>query len=251
MPRTARQKSQSDIYHIMLRGIDKQNIFEDDEDKEKFLSILKDCQAISGYGIFAYCLMNNHAHILLKEGKENLGQIFKRIGARYVYWYNWKYQRTGHLFQDRFKSEPVEDDAYFLSVLQYIHQNPVTAGLVKAAEEYAYSSYKEYIKNKKSSFVDSRYVYEIIEKKEFIRIHKEKADVAIGFAKGVVRKTDEEAKSIIQKIIKSKDFSIVQAMGTNEKAKHIQSIHAKGISVRQMSRLTGLSKGVIERSLKI
>jgi len=86
-----RVKSETGIYHIMLRGINQQIIFNDEEDIEKFLEVLKKCKAISEFKIYAYCFMNNHVHILLKEGKEELGQIFKRIGVRYVYWYNLKY----------------------------------------------------------------------------------------------------------------------------------------------------------------
>jgi REP element-mobilizing transposase RayT len=73
--------------------------------------------------------MGNHVHILLKVGNEPLEQMMRRICGSYVYWYNKKYQRTGNLFQDRFKSETVENDNYFLIVLRYIHQNPLKAGL--------------------------------------------------------------------------------------------------------------------------
>jgi len=89
--------------------------------------------------------MSNHIHLVLKEGEEDLGTVFKRIGASYVYWYNWKYNRSGHLFQDRFKSEPVEDDTYFLTVLRYIHQNPIKAGITGNISNYPWSSYAEYI----------------------------------------------------------------------------------------------------------
>ena len=125
MPRKSRAKSENGIYHIMLRGINKQIIFEDEEDNKKFLEVLKECKDICDFKLFAYCLMGNHIHLLLKVEKEELEQIFKRIGARFVYWYNLKYKRSGHLFQDRFKSEPINDDNYFLNVLHYIHQNPV------------------------------------------------------------------------------------------------------------------------------
>lgn len=88
MPRQARRQSESGIYHIMLRGINQQQIFEDEEDNQKFVEVLKDCKLISGFKIYAYCLMGNHIHLLLKAENESLEQIFKRIGARYVYWYN-------------------------------------------------------------------------------------------------------------------------------------------------------------------
>ena len=85
MPRQARKKSERGIYHIMLREINKQTIFEDDEDNFKFLEVLKDWKAVSGYEIYAYCLMGNHVHLLIKTDKEELNQIFRRIGSRYVY----------------------------------------------------------------------------------------------------------------------------------------------------------------------
>ncbi len=85
--------------------------------------------------------MGNHIHLLLKEEKEELGIIMRRIGSSYVYWYNWKYKRCGHLFQDRYKSEAVEDERYLLTVLRYIYQNPLKAGLVKDIGAYKLSSF--------------------------------------------------------------------------------------------------------------
>ena len=146
MPRRAREKSSSGIYHVVLRGINKQRIFEDDEDNQKYLETIKTYKENSGYEIYAYCLMSNHIHLLMKEGKEDLGVAFRRIGASYVYWYNWKYSRRGHLFQDRYKSEAVETDNYFLAAMRYIHQNPMKAGMVKEIQAYPWSSYGEYIK---------------------------------------------------------------------------------------------------------
>ncbi len=132
----------------MLRGINRQQIFEDDEDYKKMLQTIADYKDKCSYQIYAYCLMPNHIHLLIKEGKEDLGVAFKRIGASYVYWYNMKYERYGHLFQDRYKSEKVEDDKYLLTVLRYIHQNPIKAGIVEEAIKYKWSSYIEYISQK-------------------------------------------------------------------------------------------------------
>ena len=143
MPRVARIKSSTGIYHIMIRGINQQNIFSYDDDYKRFLVILAKYHRQSNYEIYAYCLMGNHIHLLLKEGKESLATSMKRIGTSYVYYYNWQYDRKGHLFQDRYKSEPVEDDAYFLTVLRYIHQNPLKAGLSDDISSYPWSSYSE------------------------------------------------------------------------------------------------------------
>ena len=104
--------------------------------------------------------MGNHIHLLIQEDKEPIEQVIKRLATRFVYWYNIKYQRVGHLFQDRFKSEPVEDDAYFMTVIRYIHQNPVKAGLCKNVREYEYSSYKNFFDN--SNLIDKNFVLGII-----------------------------------------------------------------------------------------
>ena len=145
MPRQARQQSQSGIYHLILRGVNKQVIFEDDEDREKFLWCCRYYKEISQYKVYGYCLMNNHIHLLIKEDKEPISKIMKRIGVSYVSWFNHKYDRCGHLFQDRFKSETVDSDEYLLTLLRYIHQNPMKSGEVKKIAAYPWSSYKEYL----------------------------------------------------------------------------------------------------------
>ncbi|WP_442596711.1 transposase [Neobacillus sp. D3-1R] len=128
MSRKGRRKSQSGVYHIMLRGINRQTIFEDDEDRQKFLETLKKYKDISQFQLYSYCLMDNHVHLLVREMEETLSDAIKRVSSSYVYWYNFKYERVGHLFQERFKSENVENTSYFLTVLRYIHQNPVRQG---------------------------------------------------------------------------------------------------------------------------
>ncbi len=93
---------------------------------------------------YAYCLMSNHFHLLIREREESVGETVKRIASSYVYYYNRKYGRDGHLFKERFKSEPVNDMAYFTVLLRYIHQNPVKAGIVEKVKDYEYSSWGEF-----------------------------------------------------------------------------------------------------------
>lgn len=246
MPRQARRQSESGIYHIMLRGINQQQIFEDDEDNQKFIEVLKDCKLISGYKVFAYCLMGNHLHLLMKVEKENLEQIFKRIGARYVYWYNWKYHRKGHLFQDRFKSEPVDDDSYFLAALRYIHQNPVKAGI--DGLNYQYSSYNEYLNEKDGQLTDIDFVYEMISKDQFVSFNNEaNDDELLDLELDDFRLTDAEAREIILKISKCKTVTEFQGLDIEHRNRYIKETKENGISIRQLSRLTGVSKGIVER----
>ncbi len=246
MSRQARKKSQSGIYHIMLRGINGQVIFEDRQDKEKFLESLKNYKAISGYKIFAYCLMSNHIHLLIKIEKEDLDLIIKRIAGSYVYWYNWKYKRRGHLFQDRFKSEPVEDDSYFLTVIRYIHQNPIKGGLCRKIDEYDFSSYNEYIK--KPYIVDNEFCFEIIDREDFIRFNNEdNADICLDIEESNFRLTDEEAKLIIQKISKCKNVTDFQNLPVDKRDKCLRVLREKGMSIRQISRLTGVSFNIVRK----
>ena len=241
MPRQARKKSETGMYHVMARGINKQAIFQDNEDYLKFLEILGTVKAISEFEIFAYCLMSNHYHILLKTGKEDLGQIFKRMGARYVYWYNFKYQRTGHLYQDRYKSERIESDKYFITAMRYIHQNPIKAGIPEGIN-YKWSSYQEYLG--KTQIIDSELMLNIMSKKEFIRYHQEiNQDQFLEYEEKGARMTDEEAELIIRRMkkIKSKEEKSIQQMPKADRDELIKQIKEAGLSIRQISRLTGLT----------
>ena len=247
MPRQARKKSESGIYHVMLRGINQQQIFEDSEDYYKFLDILTECKAISEFKLIAYCLMGNHIHLLIKEGPETLEQIFKRICGRFVYWYNIKYQRAGHLFQDRFKSEPVDSEKYFFTVLRYIHQNPVKAGVCKRVENYVYSSYLEYISGK--NLVDTDYVLELTTIEEFVGLHQQnKEDSCLDITDKVIRRvTDEQAKYLIKKIAKCDNVADFQNLDIPVRDKYLKKLRDKGISIRQLSRLTGISFNVVRK----
>lgn len=229
----------------MLRGINQQQIFEDWEDYEKFLEILKDCKVICEFKLFAYCLMGNHIHLLIQEGTESLEQVFKRLCGRFVYWYNVKYRRAGHLFQDRFKSEPVDSDDYFFTVLRYIHQNPTKAGLCKRVEDYAYSSYMEYFNE--SSRVDRDDVLNLMTIDEFVGLNQQSTDtVCMDIAdKPLVRVTDEQAKLLIQKISKCENASEFQDLDLDQRNKYLKKLREKGLSIRQLSRLTGVSFSVI------
>ena len=246
MPRVSRVKSKSGIYHIMLRGINQQVIFEQSEDYEKFIEVLNKYKAISGYKVFAYCLMSNHIHLLIKVENEDLDLIIKRIGGSYVYWYNWKYKRRGHLFQDRFKSEPIEDDSYFLTVIRYIHQNPIKGGLCKRIDDYKYSSYNEYIGE--SNIVDREFCFEIIDEEQFVDFNNEtNDDICLDIEDGNFRLTDEEAKDIIQKVSKCKNATDFQNLNVDKRDKCLKTLRKKGLSIRQISRLTGVSFNIVRK----
>jgi putative transposase len=248
MPRGAREKSSSGIYHVVLRGINKQRIFEDNQDYCKFLEIIKTNKDKSGYIIYAYCLMNNHIHLLIKEVAEPLGNTFRRIGASFVYWYNWKYNRCGHLFQDRFKSEPVETDSYFLTVLRYIHQNPTKAGMVKEIEQYPWSSYQEY--TTKAEICDTKFALKLFSEdyQEALELwekfnYAQNNDRCLEYDDGN-RLNDTEATELIQSIVGVKIPTEIQRYEKQKRNFVIRKLKNAGLSIRQISRLTGISFGI-------
>jgi len=244
MPRVARKKSATGIYHVMLRGINRQTVFEDDEDNEKFLQTIEDCKKVSGFKLYGYCLMGNHVHLLMEEGKENLELIFKRIGARYVFWYNWKYKRCGHLFQDRYKSEVVESDPYFAVVLRYIHQNPKKAGICKLIDEYKWSSYNDYIYRR--GITDNELALGIIGESNFKEfMSTEKDETCLDYDDQIKRLTDSELIAIIKE-----NYDISAMMIQNEPRENMERIlrdilKIDGVSTRQLSRVTGVSVNII------
>ena len=249
MPRTGRAKSKTKIYHLILRGINKQIIFEDDEDRIKFIQTLKECKNRSSMEIFAYCLMSNHIHLLLKEGKEDLGITMRRLGAMYVYWYNWKYDRCGHLFQDRYKSENVEDRNYLLTVLRYIHQNPIKAGIVNDIKNYRWSSYAEYIGN--TGITDTSFILSIFSEngsnatERFTEFHKTIQTENCLEMDESKRIHDEDAKQIILRISSINIPSHIQLLDHNTRDEFLKKFKKEGLSTRQIARLTGIPRGII------
>lgn len=240
MPRRAREKSATGIYHVMLRGINRQQIFLDEEDYRKFLYTLSDYKKVCGYQLFAYCLMPNHIHLLIQQCDETLEQIFKRICGKFVYWYNAKYQRVGHLFQDRFRSEPVNTDPYFLTVLRYVHQNPRKAGLCQELSAYPYSSYNGYGTN---LLIDSDFTYGILDKEEFAEFHK--ADVhenCLDITETVtMRLTDDQVCKRLLSYAGCSTMEAFREIQESEKRSCIKRLKQDGAAANQIARLTGLS----------
>jgi len=191
--------------------------------------------------------MGNHFHLLLRTEKEDLSQILKRLAGRYVYWYNLKYRRSGHLFQDRFKSEAVDDDRYFIALLRYIHQNPVKAGLCNNVADFMYSSYGDYFSSN-SELLDIDYVFSIIDRESFISMNNEMTDdLFLDVDCDQNRINDPDAMALIQSISGCKNAAEFQSLDNEKREKHLKELRAKGLSIRQISRLTGVSFGIVRK----
>lgn len=252
MPRKARKKSDSGVYHIMLRGINRQNLFEDDEDRERFINTIHYFKSISNYRVYGYCLMNNHIHLLLRETDESISNAVKRISSSYVYWYNQKYERCGHLFQERFRSEVVETDAYFLTVLRYIHQNPIKAGMINNINQYKWSSYHDYVKTPRVvdiQFALDSFSINRVEAVELFQIftNERNDDLCLDYTE---RKNlrDEDVRVFLNNLGFA-SFSELQRLEKGQRDDALREIiRISGASTRQLARLTGISKSVIDRA---
>lgn len=246
----------------MLRGINQQNIFEDSEDFWKFLELIEQvARPIDEFGhplpprctFYAYCLMTNHVHLLIREGTEGLASVIKSIGISYAIHYNKKYQRKGQLFQDRFKSEPVNDMAYFITLIRYIHQNPIAADLVRQAKDYTWSSYREYegIKPCSMPVCSTQHLLARISREDLIALINEPLSKALRIldydCNAAVRVSDEEVKAFLADECGISNITQVQHLPTDQRNDVIRRLRQYGASIRQLSRMTGISFGVIRK----
>lgn len=146
MARTARLAIAGYPHHLVQRGNDRQPVFRDEEDRHRYLAMLREVLREQGVALHAYVLMDNHVHLLLTpaEGRA-LSRLMQRLGTWYAGWFNHRHGRTGALWEGRFMSSPVDSDAYLLACMRYIERNPVRAGMVQQAEEYPWSSVRHHL----------------------------------------------------------------------------------------------------------
>jgi len=145
MPRQARLFSAAGIYHVFFRGINKSKIFHDNQDCYYLLQVLEKVKKKTEYQLHAYCLMVNHAHLLIKAEGKQLSDVMKLILQMYASYFNRRYKRVGHVFQDRYRSEVIDSERYFMACARYIHNNPVTSKMARLPQDYRWSSYPHYL----------------------------------------------------------------------------------------------------------
>ena len=155
MGRQARIRQPELTYHVIKRGNNKEVIFATEEDYHHYLNTLQRYKKKYDFKLFAYCLMTNHVHLLIKVGnKGTISRIMQSITVAHTRYYNYIYRRCGHVWQGRFHSPIVSDDSYMINVMRYIEQNPLRAGMVKSVADYKWSSYLLNVRQKKSVLID-------------------------------------------------------------------------------------------------
>lgn len=263
MPRTAREQSTTGIYHVMLRGINRQDIFEEPEDYWKIIKTLSSLtkmtettpdgmrKKICTCHIYAYCIMPNHVHLLIQENEWTVGQCVKYIADIYVRYYNIKYGRVGHLLQDRFRSEPCGSQEYFFVLLRYIHQNPVKAGLANSVRDYDYSSWRNDYLNLGEIHVCK--TYPVIRRYKFDELTLW-VDVPVSEDRGCIDVDekrvipDVEVRDAVIKASGLRSISEFQLLTLAKKKDVIREVsHNLPAGPRQLSRVTGMNFETIRK----
>lgn len=238
----------------MLRGSNKQRIFHDTMDYSTWLQGLRKYRDLCGFTLYAYCLLPNHIHLLIRENAqgESISQVMKRLATWYVYRYNLRYERSGALFEDRYKSEAVENDAYFLKALRYIHRNPVKAGIVNEPGLYAYSSYAEYASPHPEGLVETSLLHNYIPQVELPLWHMQEDGISFlditerAQSPGI---SDDRALAVMQKVSGAANVETFKRLDDQITAKTIKRMRKSGASFRQIVRLSGVSMAMVRKTL--
>jgi putative transposase len=166
MARKPRIHTPGAIYHVILRGNARQEIFSDDKDRYRFYEILqKSCERFR-HRIHAFCLMTTHVHLETQVGEIALPRIMQNVSLRYTQWYNWRHNKSGHVFQGRYKAVMVDADAYLVELAAYIHNNPVRARITDRPENYRWSSHRAYLGKECLSWLETEFILSQFSTKE-------------------------------------------------------------------------------------
>lgn len=274
MPRQSRKLSQSMVYHCMLRGINKQDIFFDKQDYFKFQKVLKRSKEIFSYKLYSYILMPNHIHLEIKDETFQLSKIIQHIASSYAQYFNKKYIRTGHVFENRFLSKNVENANYILNLVRYIHQNPVKAG-IGDIETYKWGSYLEYLMLKKDKQFNCRNKYNseesVVDVEDIISLFilekQQKLEDFFEFNKEIMilknsnelmeyemRNTlkDEELIYFIKEQLNIQNIQEIQKYNANSRNEIIIKIkEIKGVTQKQIARVLGINIRIVQRAYTI
>ena len=239
-------------YHIVNRGVEQRVIYLDDEDHETFLEIL--CIGCQLYKVqlHAYVLMSNHYHLLIETKDENLSHFMKHLNASYAIYFNKKYKRSGHLWQGRFRSWFVTDEAYLYTLVGYIENNPLKAKMVKQLGEYPYSSYQSFVEETESiACLKNSFVFDAFktkeERKEFLQCSVDEHLLdEIKKASNLVVTSIKDKKLDIKKLTKM--FANIDHI--EKRNKMVLKAYERGYSQYEIAKVLDFSQAYINKIIK-
>lgn len=252
MTRIPRAQSESGFYHVYVRGNGRQLIFEDDRDRRVFLQYLGNALTSSTVELFAYCLMDNHYHLVVKAGQENLATFARDLNRSYAVYFNRAHERTGHVFQDRYSSEPIENDSYFLSAIRYVHRNPVEARMTTTCS-YRWSSYDLYLNeavDRGGLIVNTDMAINMLGGIEVFRefhSHPGKETFAEDCPYSESMETCEMI-DIARTILNGYDPAHLKSLPKQHRDRGLRLLKSTELSLSQIAQITGISRSTIHRA---
>ena len=242
MSKKIREFRETDIYHIILRGNDKSDIFYDSQDRLVFLEKIQETKKKFNYEVYTYSLMDNHVHLIIKVKSDFLSKAIQSLEIRYSAYFNKKFNRCGHLFQNRFFSKKIENLDYFLTVCKYVHRNPEKANMEKT-ENYKWSSFGEYVGKEKiiNKSVLLHYFNDSVEEFKKYTLMNDDKEQLYHFSEFELRDrlSEEEVGNIIAQkfgLENASDVSLLEKEKRDEILIKLKEL--KGTSMAQIARIT-------------
>lgn len=246
MPHSARKKSETGFYHVVVKGSGDQIIFENDADRIRFINEMAQSSKDHAVEIHVYCLMSNHAHFLVNDPARNISTFMKQINERYAMYYAYRTGRSGHVFQARYWSEPIACDAHFLSVLRYIHENPEAAGICRA-KDYKWSSYQAYLLG--SPFVRTDLALDLLNGPEgFEAFHERRASCVRPFPNSTLinHLTYDELVRVAENVIGRDTLIGLKKLKLVARSEAIAKLLSAGFTESQIMRLSGVGRWAVQ-----
>ena len=244
MARKPRIEYEGAFYHVITRGNQRRKVFRDDNDFQKYISLLAFYKERYKYSLYAYALMSNHVHLLVETHRIPLSKIFQGINQSYTMYFNRKYKTVGHLFQGRYKAILCDRDAYLISLVKYIHLNPVRAKIAKAAGEYRCSSHGSYEKQKDNEIVDTDRVLRMFseDKTQARKLYRAYID------DGIEVKKEDIYKTVSQRILGEEHFIDKVMEKVDERFENKRQLHK--YSLKKIAETIGKNKGITINQLR-
>lgn len=253
MSRLARRNLCTSFFHVIVQGVNREFIFEKYKYREKYFHLLEEVKKDHILDILAYSIMYNHTHMLVHTEKiKELSDFMKKVNEKYAKYYNYMENRVGHVFRDRYMSEPITNKKYLINCLAYIHNNPVKANIVKKCEDYQFSSYLDYINENK--FVNKDIIKLVFDTNKLdLSLYKELHLGKRYYFSDYNNATEENVQEILQEIERMYGQNIENLLKKEHLVyKIVLEIKERipNISNLQISKTLGINKNIIYKILK-
>ena len=247
MPRTPRSASQSGLYHVTMRGNAKADIFEADVHRQRFTELLSRYRDECRYELLAWCLMDNHVHLVIDANDMDLSGALQKLATAYAVYYNKNECRVGHLFQSPFRSRPIEYEEQLVNTVRYVHRNPERAGIC-AARDYKWSSYGEYAGE--PWLVNKSMVMGIVNRVDELLEGEVEMGYVVHTSPRRTTLSDTQARAILAERLGVQSCVAIGGLPKKERNKVVQEASNLGLPIAQMARLFGLGERTVYRVVR-